>query len=187
VQTDPQTSAGTDPQASAGTPAQARAGEAPAASQAVPVKVTSSGAADALLVIAEAFLAGKIAAAGNPEVYQVIVHVGTGVLAGVSAETPPAGQEPDQPPAGQPPDHLPGGQPPDHLPGGQPPDHPPAGRVPGHPADPARCHVEDGPAVSVATAQMLTCTAVLSWMRHDHGAAPGRPRTRSLPVPVPGL
>jgi hypothetical protein len=40
--------------------------------------------------------------------------------------------------------------------------------VPGHPADPARCHVEDGPAISVATAQMLTCTAVLSWMRHDH-------------------
>jgi len=106
-----------------------------------PVKVTSSSAADALLVIAEAFLAGQIATAANPEVYQVIVHVGTGVLAGVSAETPPAGQEPG---------------------------HPPAGRVPGHPADPARCHVEDGPAVSVATAHMLTCTAVLSWMRHDH-------------------
>jgi hypothetical protein len=32
--------------------------------------------------------------------------------------------------------------------------------------DPARCHVEDGPAVSVSTAQMLTCTATLSWMRH---------------------
>jgi len=132
VPTDPQASAGTDPQAPAGTPAQARAGEAPAASQATPVKVTSSSAADALLVIAEAFLAGQIATAANPEVYQVIVHVGTDVLAGVSAETPPAGQEPD------------------------------------HPADPARCHVEDGPAVSVATAHMLTCTAVLSWMRHDH-------------------
>jgi hypothetical protein len=33
--------------------------------------------------IAEAFLAGKAAAADNPDVYQVIVHVG----AGVSAET----------------------------------------------------------------------------------------------------
>jgi Domain of unknown function (DUF222) len=110
------------------------------APRAAPVTVTSSGAADALLVIAEAFLAGQIAAASNPEVYQVIVHVGTDALAGVSAETPP-GQEPGQSPAV---------------------------RVPGHPADPARCHVEDGPAISVATAQMLTCTAVLSWMRHDH-------------------
>jgi hypothetical protein len=40
--------------------------------------------------------------------------------------------------------------------------------VPGHPADPARCHVEDGSAISVTTAQMLACTAALSWMLHDH-------------------
>jgi 5-methylcytosine-specific restriction endonuclease McrA len=46
-----------------------------------------------------------------------------------------------------------------------PPAAPPG---PGHPADPARCHVEDGPAISVSTAQMLTCTAALSWMLHDH-------------------
>ncbi len=39
--------------------------------------------------------------------------------------------------------------------------------VPGNPADPARCHVEDGPAISVSTAQMLACTAALSWMAHD--------------------
>src|SRR5690242_20171789 len=39
-------------------------------------------------------------------------------------------------------------------------------RVPGDPADPARCHVEDGPAVSVSTAQMIACPAALSWMRH---------------------
>ncbi len=54
-------------------------------------------------------------------------------------------------------------------------------RVPGDPADPARCHVEDGPAISVSTAQMLTCTAALSWMRHsDAGAvlALGRRRRR---------
>src|ERR1700730_13417601 len=42
-----------------------------------------------------------------------------------------------------------------------------ASPVPGHPADPARCQVEDGPAISVSTAQMLTCTAALRWMRHD--------------------
>jgi 5-methylcytosine-specific restriction endonuclease McrA len=39
------------------------------------------------------------------------------------------------------------------------------------PADPARSHVEDGPAVSVSTAQMLACTAALSWMVHDRGGA----------------
>jgi 5-methylcytosine-specific restriction endonuclease McrA len=53
--------------------------------------------------------------------------------------------------------------------------------VPGDPGDPARCHVEDGPAVSVSTAQMLACTAALSWMRHgDAGAvlALGRRRRR---------
>ena len=99
---------------------------------------TSSSLADALLIIAEAFLASKIAAADNPDVYQVIVHVGTSALAvgeplGVSAETLPA-----------------------------------TPAIPGDPADPARCHVEDGPSVSVSTAQMLACTAILSWMRHDH-------------------
>jgi hypothetical protein len=53
--------------------------------------------------------------------------------------------------------------------------------VPGDPADPARCHVEDGPAISVSTAQMIACTAALSWMTHgDAGAvlALGRRRRR---------
>ena len=57
----------------------------------------------------------------------------------------------------------------------------PAARVPGDPADPARCHVEDGPAISVSTAQMIACTAALSWMTHgDAGAvlALGRRRRR---------
>ena len=108
---------------------------------------TSSSLADALLAIAEAFLAAKAAAADDPEIYQVIVHVGTGALpaapgdaapapAGVCAETPV-----------------------------------PAPRAPGDPADPARCHVEDGPALSVSTAQMLGCAAALSWMRHGGGGA----------------
>ena len=107
-----------------------------------PVVATSSSLADALLTVAEAFLAGKVAAADDPEVYQVIVHVGTDAIitgdaaptAGVSAETPA----------------------PARL---------------GDPADPGRCHVEDGPAVSVSTAQMITCTAALSWMRHDRDGA----------------
>jgi HNH endonuclease len=106
--------------------------------------------------VAESFLAGKVAGADDAEVYQVVVHAGTGVLtgpappaagsAGVSAETP----------AGP--------------------------RVPGDPADPARCHVEDGPAVSVSTAQMIGCTAALSWMTHgDAGAVLSLGRRRRRP------
>jgi 5-methylcytosine-specific restriction endonuclease McrA len=129
------------PDVSAGTPP---ASEPPDVSAGTPpVIATSSGLADALVVIAEEFLAGKVAAADNPDVYQVIVHVGTDAItpadpaadpadpAGVSAETPAAA-----------------------LP------------VPGDPADPARRHVEDGPAVSASTTRMLTCTAALSWMLH---------------------
>ena len=37
----------------------------------------------------------------------------------------------------------------------------------GHPADPGRCHVEDGPAISVTTAQMIACSSSWSWMLHD--------------------
>jgi hypothetical protein len=91
---------------------------------------TSSDLADGLVAVAESFLAGKVAGADDPEIYQVVVH------AGVSAETPAA-----------------------------------QARVPGDPADPARCHVEDGPAISVSTAQMITCTAALSWMTHGDGGA----------------
>ena len=110
------------------------ADQAPAADR--PAEATSSSLADALLVIAEAFLAEKVAAAADPEVYQVIVHVGTDAItldspaadAGdVSAETSPTASRPP-------------------------------GR-PDHPADPARCHVEDGPAISVTTAQMIACSS----------------------------
>jgi hypothetical protein len=38
---------------------------------------------------------------------------------------------------------------------------------PGDPADPARCHVEDGPAISITTAQLIACSATWSWMLHD--------------------
>ena len=46
---------------------------------------------------------------------------------------------------------------------------PPAATLPvsADPAHPARCHVEDGPAISPATAQMIACTATWTWMLHD--------------------
>ena len=115
-----------------------------------PRTATSSNLADALVAVAEAFLAEKVAGAEDAEVYQVVVHVGTDAIgatgpADVSAETPPAGPAPEDP------------------------------------ADPKRCHVEDGPAISASTAQMIGCTAALSWMRHarDGGVlALGRRRRR---------
>ncbi len=102
------------------------------------VVATSPDLADALVVVAESFLAGKIAGADDAEVYQVVLHVGAGVIPedGVSAETSPPGP-----------------------------------RDPAHPADPARCHVEDGAAVPVTTADMVGCTAALSWMTHAAGGA----------------
>jgi len=128
----------------AGVPAETPAAdEAPGAGQ--PQPATSTNLADALLVIAEAFLAEKVAAADDPEVYQVVVHAGTGALPPESAPADPAGQAE-----------------------GVSAETPAAGpRPPGHPADPARCHVEDGPAISVSTAQMIACAATLSWMLHD--------------------
>jgi hypothetical protein len=124
-----------------GQPPDVSAETRPAAQPSAP---TSSSLADALLVIAEAFLAEKVAAADDPEVYQVVVHVGTDAMPGgraadagdVSAET-----SADAPA--------------------------PSAQLPSHPADPARCHVEDGPAISVTTAQMIACSAAWSWMLHD--------------------
>ena len=50
-----------------------------------PVVRTSSDLADGLVAVAESFLAGKVAGADDAEVYQVVVHAGTDVLAGPAA------------------------------------------------------------------------------------------------------
>ena len=138
---------------SAETPAcsEAPGADGPPAASAAAVR-TSSDLADGLVAIAESFLAAKIAGADDCEVYQVVVHAGAGMLAGPAA---PVGVSAETPAAPAP--------------------------VPGDPAGPARCHVEDGPAISVSTAQMIACTAALSWMTHgDAGAvlALGRRRRR---------
>src|SRR5215471_738545 len=138
---------------SAETPAASTpAASTPAAS--TPAVQTSSGLADGLVAVAESFLAGKVTGADDAEVYQVVVHVGTDALADGPAPAPAAqaGVSAETP-----------------------------APVPGDPADPARCHVEDGPAISVSTAQMLSCTAALSWMRHDRGAVLALGRRRRKP------
>src|SRR3954452_12510483 len=83
---------------------------------------------------------------------QVVLHVGTAVIPGAGVSA----ETPAPAPAGSP--------------------------SPGDPADPARCHVEDGAAVPVTTAQMTGCTAALSWMTHGAGGAVlnlGRRRRRA--------
>ena len=132
----------------------AAAADGPPAASA-PVVRTSSDLADGLVAVAESFLAAKVAGADDAEIYQVVVHAGTDVLAGPAAPGTAPGVSAGTPRT--------------------------AARVPGDPADPARAHVEDGPAISVSTAQMLACTAALSWMTHgDAGAvlALGRRRRR---------
>jgi hypothetical protein len=56
---------------------------------------TSSDLADGLVVVAESFLAGKVAGADDPEVYQVVVHAGTDVL----TDTPAPSADPSGPTA----------------------------------------------------------------------------------------
>jgi 5-methylcytosine-specific restriction endonuclease McrA len=113
-------------------------------------RTCAAGLADALVEVSRAYLSGKIATAGNPDIYQVVVHVGPEALtpgtprptpAGVSAETPLTQPEPAASTAG---------------------------RQCGHPAHPARCHLEDGPAIAPAAAQALACHATVTWMLHDH-------------------
>ncbi len=128
--------------------------ETPAISSPTPAVQTSSSLADGLVAVAESFVAGKVSGADDAEVYQVVVHVGADALV----------EGPAPAPAGQ---------------AGVSVETPPP--VPGDPADPARCHVEDGPAISVSTAQMLSCTAALSWMRHDRGAVLALGRRRRKP------
>jgi hypothetical protein len=103
--------------------------------------------ADALVEVAGAYLSGKVARASNPDIYQVIVHVGPEVLSAqpgacVSAETSGVRSEGMMTSPGP--------------------------RPAGHPAHPRRCHLDDGPALSPAAAQAIACHATLSWMLHDH-------------------
>jgi 5-methylcytosine-specific restriction endonuclease McrA len=110
--------------------------------------------ADAIVGICGDYLGGRAAEAGNPDTYQVVIHAGTGAITGsedpgVSAETQLA---PDAPPTTA-------------LAAVK--ETVPLLAFPvSHPAHPARCHVEDGLALSPATAQMIACNATISTMLH---------------------
>jgi 5-methylcytosine-specific restriction endonuclease McrA len=113
--------------------------------------------ADALVEVAEAYLSGKITTASNPDIYQVIVHVGPEALRPAAAEPAPAGVSAETPQDESRTCQRPGCA-----------MASPARRAAGHPAHPSRCHLEDGPALSPAAAQALACHATVSWMLHDH-------------------
>jgi hypothetical protein len=98
---------------------------------------------DALLQLASGYLAGKIATASNPDIYQVIVHVGTDVFGAAAAVD--SAEEADGADAADGAELW----------------------VMEHPADPARCHLQDGPAISPATARRIACQSMVSWMLHD--------------------
>ncbi|HEX3488972.1 MAG TPA: hypothetical protein VHU92_06495, partial [Streptosporangiaceae bacterium] len=137
--------------------------EAPAPPDSTAEEAARPGAqslADALTSIAADYLAGKITAADNPDLYQVIVHVGPEALSddddlAPAAPAPAEAPAPAQPPATPAP---PATDPEDAC----RPDCP--YRRVGHPAHPQRCHLEDGPALSHAAAQQIACTATISWM-----------------------
>ncbi|HEX6521588.1 MAG TPA: HNH endonuclease signature motif containing protein, partial [Streptosporangiaceae bacterium] len=72
------------------------------------------------------------------------------------------------------------------TPPGADPGHVPAGTPAGHPAWPGRCHIEDGPAITPAAAQMIACDATASTMVHDPGSGEnlslGRRSRRATPA-----
>jgi hypothetical protein len=142
--------------------------------------------ADALVEVAGAYLSAKIAAAGNPDIYHVIVPVGPEALAG----GPAAGDLPARPGAGA--EDGSDGSTAQHrvsaeTSGDRPADliASPARRPAGHPAHPQRCRLDDGPAIAAAAARALACDATTSWMLHDHDGTlldVGRRHRRATPA-----
>jgi hypothetical protein len=122
-------------------------------------KTPAGDMADAIVGICGDYLSGRAADAGNPDTYQVIIHAGTGAITAsadpdVSAETrPETGKTADTPSARA-------------LAALK--ETVPLLTFPiTHPAYPARCHVEDGAAISPAALQMIACNATITTMLHD--------------------
>jgi hypothetical protein len=141
--------------------------ETPPTTQPLQMRPTSASLADALVEIAEAYLASQSRAASNPDVYQVIVHATPDALVPDAAQLTPEQQ-------------IATGDPVSSV-------TPAASRPSAAPMAPGerRCHVEDGPAVSKAALQQIACDAVLRWMTHDRdGHALNVGRRRREPTPA---
>jgi hypothetical protein len=125
----PSDGAPSDGAPSDGAPAEAHPAWDPAATRA-----TSTRLADALVEIAESYLAGRAKDAKDADAYQVVVHADPAALAGQEG---------------------------------------------------ARCHIEDGPAISPDALQQVMCNAVLRWMSHDdRGNVLNVGRRRREPTPA---
>jgi hypothetical protein len=165
-------------------PAGTRAGDVPAGTRAgggaAAARPTSTSLADALVEIAEAYIAGKTRDTQNPDVYQVIVHATPDALAATptpAAPTPAAASAT----AGS-------------ATAGSPAAGTPAAGSPRAASTPgdrtagsliSRCHIDDGPAISRTALQMIACDAVLSWISHDrHGNVLDAGRRRREPGPA---
>jgi len=149
-------------------------------------RVPAEDLAAALVGIAGEYLAGRAAAAENPDNYQVIIHAGTGAVTGTPEpgtaepgasgvrQAVPQGTRPGESGEPGPEAGKDGGT-------GKPAKKTPSEQamaalreaVPllsfpaSHPAYPWRCHVEDGQAIDAATLQMIACNATISTMLHD--------------------
>jgi 5-methylcytosine-specific restriction endonuclease McrA len=110
----------------------------------------------------------------------VIIHVGTGAITAAARQGDETPESPGRVSAEtRQPDPVPA-----FLANGQPHDPALLTFPVTHPACPMRCHVEDGLALSPATAQMIACNAAISTMLHDAGGTVlnvGR-RTRKPPA-----
>jgi 5-methylcytosine-specific restriction endonuclease McrA len=139
---------------------------------------TSASLADALVEIAEAFIAGKTRDAQNPDVYQVIIHATPDTL------TPAPDPDLDRDTAARHTSHA--------TPDTRQTAAPSArgttpAAAPGRPGRrPASlCHIQDGPAISHHTLQTIACDAILSWISHDqHGTTLNAGRRRRDPSPA---
>jgi 5-methylcytosine-specific restriction endonuclease McrA len=152
-------------------------------------RVSAGSLADALVEVAGAYLAGKIAATSDRDLYQVVVHLGPEALA---AEPGPAAAAAttavvwpdtvlpeDGPQVRQ--QEVPADAPEADRADvsaetqGSGPERATAAAAPAlqgrpawHPASPGRCHLADGPAISPAAAAAIACHATVTWMLHDH-------------------
>jgi hypothetical protein len=129
---------------------------------------TSTSLADALVHIAEAFLAGKTRDAQNADVYQIIIHATPDALIRDDAldGTVPAASATAASTATLAGRRHPAGS---YAPGGQT----------------IRCHVEDGPAISRQALQRIACDAVWSWISHNEkGEVLNVGRRRREPTPA---
>jgi len=144
---------------SAETHADDAASEAPGGARAAQNTATCRASlADALVEVAGAYLSGKVARASNPDIYQVIVHVGPEALSSQpGADTTSTAPSAVRCGSAETASVRSGGA-----------AASPGQRPAGHPAHPRRCHLDDGPALSPAAAQAIACHATLSWMLHDH-------------------